>query len=80
MGTDVEMAKDEWALHETLELHELLAFKNVCMTKSVTMPVLVSDESLKELMAASATMDRHHIADLQALLSKMVPAEAYNSQ
>ncbi|WP_249226458.1 hypothetical protein [Alicyclobacillus mengziensis] len=47
MGTDVEMAKDEWALHETLELHELLAFKNVCMTKSVTMPVLVSDESLK---------------------------------
>lgn len=60
---------DNLALHETMEVHELLAFKNVCMTKSTTMQVLVSDPALKEMMNACANTDKQHIADLAALLS-----------
>ncbi|QSO53495.1 hypothetical protein JZ785_06475 [Alicyclobacillus curvatus] len=66
----MEPDKVSFALHETLELHELLAFKNVCLTKSITMPVLVNDGGLKDLLAAAAAMDRRHVADLQGLLAR----------
>lgn len=65
------MTDTRMALHEVLEIHELLAFKNVCLTKASVMPVLVSDERLKALMAQTATIDRRHISDLQALLSNV---------
>lgn len=57
------------ALHETMELHELLTFKNVCMTKSTTMQVLVSDNPLKQLLQTCADKDREHIRDLRGLLA-----------
>lgn len=34
-----------YALHEMLEVHEMAAFKTVCMTKSKTMQALVTDRS-----------------------------------
>nr|WP_313781745.1 hypothetical protein [Paenibacillus larvae] len=40
------MAQQGLAVHETLEVHELLTFKNTCMTKSVAMQGLVSDPAL----------------------------------
>ncbi|WP_236026266.1 hypothetical protein [Alicyclobacillus suci] len=64
------MADSMLAPHETMEVHELLAFKNVCMTKSVTMKALVSDEKLKNLLQTCASTDKQHIQDLQGLLSR----------
>lgn len=63
------MADKAFALHETMEVHELLTFKNVCMTKSTTMQALVSDERLNSLLQTCAGMDRQHIEDLQGLLA-----------
>lgn len=57
------------ALHETLKLHEMLAFKNLCLTKSATMQGLVTDGRLRDLMQFTAAADRRHIEDLQRLLS-----------
>ena len=61
---------DQFALHETMEVHELLVFKNVCMTKSATMQALVSDQKLHDLLGTCAQTDKQHIEDLQGLLSK----------
>ncbi|GMA60474.1 hypothetical protein NZD89_12740 [Alicyclobacillus fastidiosus] len=63
------MAEKAFALHETMELHELLTFKNVCMTKSSTMRALVSDGHLNSLLETCAATDRQHIQELQGLLS-----------
>lgn len=43
-------------LHETLELHELLTFKNLCLTKTTTMSALVQDEELKNLLAMKSIL------------------------
>ncbi|MFB5191844.1 hypothetical protein [Alicyclobacillus fastidiosus] len=63
------MAEKAFALHETMEVHELLAFKNVCMTKASTMQALVSDGGLNSLLGTCAATDRRHIQELQDLLS-----------
>ena len=34
-------------LHETLDLHELLSFKNLCLTKATTMSVLAQDRRIE---------------------------------
>lgn len=39
----------KYALHEVLEVHEIAAFKTVCMTKSKTMQALVTDPELKQI-------------------------------
>jgi len=60
----------EYALHETLEVHEIAAFKALCLTKSKTMRALVSDEELKQLMEMDAEMSTRQIEELKAILSK----------
>ncbi|WAH39457.1 hypothetical protein [Alicyclobacillus dauci] len=65
------MAEQGFATHETMEVHELLVFKNVCMTKSVTMQSLVSDNELNGLLDTCAQTDKRHIEDLQGLLSQV---------
>lgn len=67
------MAEQQYARHEAMEVHELLVFKNVCMTKSMTMQALVSDSRLNDLLQTCAGTDRRHIDELQELLSKAVP-------
>jgi similar to spore coat protein len=64
------MTTQSLAVHETLELHELLAFKNVCLTKSKTMQALVTDEQLKSLMELDVQQASSSIKEYQALLSK----------
>jgi similar to spore coat protein len=64
------MAVQGLALHETLELHELLAFKTVCMTKSSTMQALVSSDELKAIMQQDVNNSAEAIRDLQGLLSR----------
>jgi len=60
----------EYALHETLEVHEIAAFKALCLTKSKTMRALVSDEELKQLMEMDAEMSTRQIEELKAILSR----------
>ncbi|WP_442595724.1 hypothetical protein [Neobacillus sp. D3-1R] len=57
-------------IHEALELHELLTFKNLCVTKAATMSALVQDETLKNLLANDAQSGSEHISQLQKFLTK----------
>ncbi|WP_078551785.1 hypothetical protein [Bacillus alkalicellulosilyticus] len=60
--------KKTLALHETLELHELLSFKNICLTKSTTMSGLVQCEELKEILSMDVSIGKQHIEQLQGFL------------
>jgi similar to spore coat protein len=58
------------ALHETLDVHELITFKNLCLTKAVTMSAFVQDEELKAIMENDVTTGTEHIKRLQQHLTK----------
>jgi similar to spore coat protein len=57
-------------LHETLDLHELLSFKNLCLTKATTMSILAQDEELKAIMSEDVANGIKHIQQLQKFLTK----------
>lgn len=57
------------ALHETLEVHELLVFKNLTLTKSATMGKLVQDPELKEILAQEVTSATNFIHKLRGYLT-----------
>jgi similar to spore coat protein len=59
-----------YALHETLEVHEIAAFKTVCMTKSKTMQALVSDLELKRILQDDVQLSMRQLQELGSLLSK----------
>jgi len=59
-----------YALHETLEMHELAAFKTVGLTKSKTMKALVTDEKLKALLQEDVEQSTRHLEQFRALLTK----------
>jgi len=44
------MAKSELAMHEKLEVHEVLLFKTSCVKKSTAMLELVEDKDLKKIL------------------------------
>ncbi|PLR76340.1 hypothetical protein CU633_16525 [Bacillus sp. V3-13] len=56
-------------VHESLELHELLMFKNVCSTKSSTMTGLVEDEKLKNLLSKDVSKTKEQIQRLQEFIT-----------
>lgn len=58
------------APNESMQLLELLTLKNLCLTKSVTMSPLVSDNELKTIMQQDATKTKQHIQELKSLLEK----------
>jgi similar to spore coat protein len=60
----------DYALHETLEVHEMAAFKTVCMIKSKTMKALVTDPSLKDIMQQDVDISTRQLQELGAILSK----------
>lgn len=55
--------------HETLEVHELLTFKNLCLTKSTTMSALVQDQELKTVLTEDASTTKNHVQQLQGFLT-----------
>ncbi|WP_248931167.1 hypothetical protein [Paenibacillus hamazuiensis] len=59
-----------YALHETLEVHEMAAFKTVCLTKSKTMQVLVSDPALKQILQRDVDITTRQLQELSAIMSK----------
>jgi similar to spore coat protein len=60
----------EYALHETLEVHEMAVFKTVCLTKSKTMQGLVSDPDLKQIFQTDVDLSTRHLQELGAILSQ----------
>ncbi|CAM4492879.1 hypothetical protein [Paenibacillus tarimensis] len=58
--------------HELLDLHEILMFKNTCVTKAKTMQMLVSDQELKNIMNTDVTNSVTAIQELQSILSNAV--------
>lgn len=60
--------------HESLELHELLNFKTLCLAKSKLMQGLVFDQELKALMEKDVQQTSHAIQSLQQLYAR-VPFE-----
>lgn len=62
------MVQNKIAPHEAFELHELLSFKNVCLTKSTTMSGLVSDEKLKSILQQDITLSQGHVKELKSLM------------
>ena len=56
--------------HETMQLHELITFKNLCLTKSITMSPLVSDAELKSILQQDVTTGQQHIKELRGLMEQ----------
>lgn len=71
--------ESKFALHETLDLHEVAAFKALCMTKSKTMQMLVTDPDLKALMQADVDVSTRQLTELQSLLGQMQGQEVLQS-
>lgn len=58
------------AEHESLEIHELLNFKTLCLAKSKLMQGLVFDQELKDLMQKDVQQSMQAIVDLKAVYAK----------
>ncbi|MCB7071118.1 hypothetical protein LIZ76_14320 [Caldibacillus sp. 210928-DFI.2.22] len=56
------------ALHETLELHELLTFKSLCLSKSTLMSGLVQDEELKTILLNDVKAGEEGVKRLENLI------------
>lgn len=61
------MQRQPLAPHESLELHELLNFKTLCLAKSKLIQGLVFDQELKDLMQKDVEHTSQAIAELQAV-------------
>ncbi|WP_309119478.1 spore gernimation protein GerQ [Paenibacillus sp.] len=58
------------AAHESLDLHETLNLKTLCLAKSKLMQGLVFDQELRALMQKDVEQSLKALADLQALYEK----------
>ncbi|GFZ29494.1 spore coat protein CotF [Clostridium zeae] len=63
--------------HESLQLHELLTLKNLCLTKAFTKSPLVEDNELKSLKKESVSAEQIQIGELRAYLEQSYVAK-YN--
>lgn len=63
------MTQQRLAVHETMELLEVINFKNVCLTKSSTMSGLVTDSNLKNLVQQDIQNTTRHLNQLTGLIS-----------
>ncbi|RAR43538.1 spore coat protein [Paenibacillus sp. MDMC362] len=61
------MPQQGLAMHESMELHELLNFKTVCLAKSKMMQGLVFDQDLRALMQKDVEQSLQAISELQSL-------------
>ncbi|MED3881746.1 spore coat protein [Priestia megaterium] len=58
------------AMHETLEVHEILTLKTSCVTKGTTMLELVEDEKLKKILEEDVQTSTEAINELKKILKK----------
>ncbi|PAD77136.1 hypothetical protein [Paenibacillus campinasensis] len=59
----------DYGLHETLEVHELAAFKTLCMTKAKAMKLLVSDPELKQILLDDVEISTRQLQELSHILA-----------
>jgi similar to spore coat protein len=64
------MSEQGLAPHESIELHEILTFKNLCLTKSISMSPLVSDAELKSILREDVAATKIQIEELKELMEK----------
>ncbi len=64
------MSQDSMAFHETMETHEILNMKTVCLMKSKMMQGVVFDQDLKALMEKDVNQSIQDITELQSLYTK----------
>jgi similar to spore coat protein len=69
-GDDFIMNQQTLAPHESMELHEALNFKTLCLAKSKLMQGLVFDQDLKALMQKDVEQSIQAIAELQAIYAR----------
>ncbi len=67
------MSEQDLTFHETMEIHELLNFKTVCMTKSKLIQGVVFDQDLKALLERDVQNSMNATKVLQTLLTKIQP-------
>jgi len=60
----------KYALHETLEVQEMAAFRTVNLTKSNIMVLLVSDPELKEILRQEAQQSADAVQELKEIMKK----------
>ncbi|SDH68478.1 hypothetical protein SAMN05192534_10967 [Alteribacillus persepolensis] len=58
------------ALHERLELQEILTLKNITLTKASTMQGLAGCKELKSILAAETNKGKQHVEQLAELLKE----------
>ncbi|KWU67638.1 hypothetical protein [Priestia megaterium] len=58
------------AIHETLEVHEILTLKTSCVTKGTAMLELVEDEELKKILEEDVQTSTEAIKELKKILKK----------
>lgn len=58
------------APHESLEIHEMINFKTICLAKSKLMQGLVFDEDLKALMQKDVEQSMKALDQLTALYKR----------
>ncbi len=63
------MAKSPLAIHETLEIHEIMTMKQSCLVKAVAVRSFVKDETLEKLIAQDIKDSEQALNDLQRLLA-----------
>lgn len=56
-------------LHETLEVHELLTFKNLCLTKAFIMSKFAQDPELKAILSTDVVSGRQNVERLQEFIT-----------
>ncbi|MDQ0492404.1 hypothetical protein [Paenibacillus brasilensis] len=59
-----------YGVHEILEVHELSAFKAVCVTKSKTMQALISDPTLKAILQQDVDLTTRQLQELGNVLNQ----------
>lgn len=67
------MEQHNLTLHETMEIHELLNFKTICMTTSKLTQGVVFDQELKALLDKDTKQALQDVNILQGLLTKTQP-------
>jgi similar to spore coat protein len=63
------MAENNYTLHETMEIHELLNLKTISMAKFKLLQGLVFDEELKVLMQKDVSQSMQAVKALRGLLA-----------
>jgi similar to spore coat protein len=61
--------------HESLDLHEVINFKTLCLAKSKLMQGLVFDHDLRDLMRKDVDQSIQALGELQAIYAR-APFEA----